>query len=295
MFKRHKILLGLLEQFDGELSRTSLQKLLFLYCERSAEPVYEFVPYKYGCFSFQAAADHRKLVTKGLLADSDKWRLKSDTGILAQLDYTDRQALWTLKKRFGTVSQRELVRHVYTSYPYYATRSDIAAEVLTPEEQEIVTSHQPQVSGPVLFSIGYEGLKLEGYLNKLIRNNIRVVCDVRKNPLSRKFGFSKTALSNALDRVGIEYRHLPTLGIVSDKRQELNTQSDYDALFDEYEKTTLKLGHETVSTVAKLLWENERIALLCFEKLPEQCHRTRVANVVLALYEKDCSVITECS
>jgi len=293
MFKRQKILLALLEQFDGELSRTSLQKLLFLFCEYRADPVYEFVPYKYGCFSFQAAADRRKLTDKGLLADSGRWKLANRGGFLDQLDYADRQALWDLKERFGGVSQRELVRHVYVSYPYYATRSGIASRILTPEEQKAVMRHQPQATGNILFSIGYEGLKLEGYLNRLIRSDVRVVCDVRKNPLSRKFGFSKTALSTALARVGIEYCHLPKLGIVSDKRHDLETQADYDALFAEYEKTTLAEGQPEVARIAELLRTKKRIALLCYEKRPEQCHRTRVATAVLALNTPKCSVVTE--
>jgi uncharacterized protein (DUF488 family) len=83
------------------------------------------------------------------------------------------------------------------------------------------------------------------------------------------------------------------LGIVSDKRQALNTQADYNALFDEYEKTTLKNAHESVAEINRLFEKHERIALLCYEKLPEQCHRTRVVNAVLALHKKDCPVCTE--
>jgi len=286
-------LLALLEQFDGELSRTRLQKLLFLYCEQNADPIYEFVPYKYGGFSFQAAADHRKLVEKGILEDTKTWRLRKNSQIIDQLDYIERQALWALKKRFGNQSQRDLIRHVYTSYPYYALRSEIAEEYLTPEEQQAVKLHAIEMASPSLCSIGYEGLSFEGYLNKLIRRGVQLVCDVRKNPLSRKFGFSKGVLRNTLEHVGIEYRHFPELGIASEKRQELNVQTDYDELFDEYEKTTLKNGHKAVKEIADLLADKKTIALLCYERLPEQCHRTCVVNAVLAAYQRSCSVFTE--
>ena len=66
-----------------------------------------------------------------------------------------------------------------------------------------------------------------------------MLCDVRKNPLSRKYGFSKSTLSETLNKLGIEYTHLGALGIASEKRQYLNAQSDYDRLFDEYENTIL--------------------------------------------------------
>ena len=47
---------------------------------------------------------------------------------------------------------------------------------------------------------------------------IGLLCDVRKNPLSRKFGFSKKKLKHITETVGIKYVHIPELGIESDKR-----------------------------------------------------------------------------
>ena len=293
MFRRQKILLALLEQFGGELSRTRMQKLLFLYCEHNADHVYGFVPYKYGCFSFQAASDQQKLVEKGLLDDSNKWRLTKKDGHAEKLNYQERQVLWSLNNRFRNLSQRDLVRHVYTRYPYFATRSEIADKYLTQEERDVVNNCVSKVTDSHICSIGYEGILLEEYLNKLIRYDVRLVCDVRKNPLSRKFGFSKKSLSSALDHMGIEYRHFPQLGIVSDKRKQLNSQADYDALFDEYEKTTLRKAHASVMEIADLLKDKERIALLCFEKLPEQCHRTRIINALPTSHTKDFPIYTE--
>ena len=49
-----------------------------------------------------------------------------------------------------------------------------------------------------------------------------------------KYGFSKKQLKTACNGVGIEYIHIPEVGIESDKRQELNTQADYDKLFKLY-------------------------------------------------------------
>ena len=294
MFRRQKILLALLEQFGGELSRTRMQKLLFLYCEQNADPIYGFVPYKYGCFSFQAAADKRKLTEKGLLDDSDNWRLTKRSGHAEKLNYQERQALWSLNNRFRNSSQKDLIRHVYISYPYFATRSEIAGKYLSQDECDIVTGCVLKVKGASICSIGYEGLLLEEYLNKLIRYNVRLVCDVRKNPLSRKFGFSKKSLSSALDHMGIEYRHFPELGIVADKRKQLNNQADYDDLFDEYEKTTLKDAYASVIEIANIFKDKERIALLCFEKLPEQCHRTRILNAMSAyLHKANYTIYTE--
>ncbi len=286
--------MALLEQFGGELSRTALQKLLFLYCKRNDDAVYEFVPYQYGCYSFQAAADQQKLAAAGFLHDTEKWRLvPRSTRHVDRLSRTEKDALWSLKNDFGRLSQRELVRHVYTAYPYYASRSRIAREYLSKSEQERVISSAPPVSGTLVCSIGYEGLALESYLNKLLHNDIKVVCDVRRNPLSRKFGFSKTMLRTALGHLGIEYRHFPQLGIASEKRCKLESQTGYDALFDEYESTTLIDAGRDVEAITELLEQRQRIALLCFERLACQCHRTRVLNAVLANIDQDIPVSNE--
>ena len=113
-----------------------------------------------------------------------------------------------------------------------------------------------------------------------IQKNIKVLCDVRKNPLSRKYGFAKKTLQNACESVNIKYIHLPELGIVSDKRKNLNNQTDYDNLFDEYEKTILPLQNKAIILIHDLLNNYGRVALTCYEALPKQCHRTRVAIAV---------------
>jgi uncharacterized protein (DUF488 family) len=274
----------LIEQFGGELGRTQLQKLLFLYGQQNDDQVYEFIPYKYGCYSFQAYADKQKLTKQGLLTDSERWQLAtcSETTYRSQLKHPECRGLWQLHKQFGNHSRDDLIRYVYATHPYYATRSVVAETLLSPEQLACVRAAEPRVQGTCICSIGYEGLSLENYLNRLIRHGVRMVCDVRKNPLSRKFGFSKATLTHALENLNIEYRHFSQLGIVSDKRCQLKTQADYDALFDDYEKTTLPAEQAAIKTIAKLLEEQERIALICFEKFPQQCHRTRVLNAVLA-------------
>jgi len=77
-------------------------------------------------------------------------------------------------------------------------------------------------------------------VNNLIKNDVRLLCDVRKNPLSRKFGFSKGNLSILLPKLGIKYMHIPELGIVSKNRKTLAITEDYKVLFRQYTKTLLE-------------------------------------------------------
>ena len=146
-----------------------------------------------------------------------------------------------------------------------------------------VTNLRPSQESTLLFTIGYEGRSLEEYLNKLIIHNVKVLCDVRKNPLSMKYGFSKNQLRNACEGVGIEYRHFPELGIDSDRRQELHNQSDYDKLFLQYRHNTLANTRQLQKVLLELLNEKNRIALTCFESNIHQCHRTHLAEEIASL------------
>jgi uncharacterized protein (DUF488 family) len=88
-------------------------------------------------------------------------------------------------------------------------------------------------------------------------------------------------LSHACEGVGIRYEHLPELGIPSDKRQDLETQTDYDKLFATYERTMLPKQTKTLIKIAGWIQaEGQRVALTCFELLPHQCHRHCVSDAL---------------
>lgn len=106
---------------------------------------------------------------------------------------------------------------------------------------------------------------------------------MRKNAFSQKYGFSKSQLQKACEGVGIKYVHIPELGIESDKRQDLSSQTDYDVLFEDFERTTLKTNYDALLKVKEIINKDKRVALTCFEKNPLQCHRTRVANALMQL------------
>ena len=107
-----------------------------------------------------------------------------------------------------------------------------------------------------------------------------LLADVRRNPLSRKFGFSKRTLAHACENTGIRYEHLPELGIASEERRDLRTQADYDALFKTYERVTLPKQKDTLAKIRAWVGEGNVVALTCYEKVPEQCHRHRVATAL---------------
>ena len=281
MYYRRKILLSLLQAFDGELDKISLQKLLFLLSRQQEDKSFHFVPYKFGCFSFQANADLGTLMKYNLVSETDKnWKKADSADYIKELKAKDQTAIQYIKTHYGAFTKDELVKLTYRNYPYYAINSTIASSILNATELEKVNAQRPSKPEIILFTIGYEGVSLEEYLNKLIVNNIHVLCDVRKNAFSMKYGFSKSQLQNACAGVGIEYIHMPEVGIDSDQRLELKTQADYDKLFVYYKATVLKKETDKQKYILSLLQSKRRIALTCFEADICQCHRKHLAESI---------------
>ncbi len=284
MFYRRKIILALLQVFGGRLEKINLQKLLFLVCQKQKEPEYDFIPYLYGCYSHSAKADLFTMVKKEFLTEDETGYSKKDRkNYLVLLDEEDKKLINQAYFLYSKMDGDSLMKHTYTNFPYYAINSTTAERLLTKEQIEKVNAFIPALTNTTLYTIGYEGISLEAYLNKLITNDIKVLVDVRNNPLSQKFGFSKSQLIRYCQGLNIEYLHLGDVGIESEYRQELNEQSDYDNLFKNYKKKTLPKTICTQEKILSLLVEKKRIALTCFEANIYQCHRKHLAEAIIKL------------
>ena len=277
---RQKALIGLLSAFGGHLPSTDFQKYLFLFTrEFEREPSFEFVPYRFGSFSFQSYADKRRLVGIGALADAEDWRLQKEFPTEGLFDEGEFRRCYA---KYSHLHGTKLLQDVYRRYPYYAIKSERAAKIMDDQEMGAITAAHPAATAACFFTIGYEGSSLEGYLNRLIKNNVKTLVDVRRNPLSRKYGFSKKTLSDIVRKLGMGYVHIPELGIASESRRELNTQVDYDRLFDSYEKSELKQNGKALQNLFSIFLKDKRIAITCFEANVCMCHRGRVAKAMCA-------------
>lgn len=285
MYYRRKIILSLIQVFDGELEKIQLQKLLFLFTRfQKDKKTYDFVPYKFGCYSFQANADLSTLKKYGIVSETTKsWKKEDEVNYLTELTKEDKKTISDFRIIYANKTSDDLINLTYKRYPYFAINSTVAKEYLTEEDFKNLDNYRSFEEDITLFTIGYQGITLEAYLNKLIKNNIKVLCDVRKNALSMKYGFSKSQLKNACNGVGIEYIHIPEVGIDSEQRQELKTQTDYDVLFEEYKNLNLKKSIDSQTEILNLLKKNRRIALTCFEADICQCHRKHLSEAITNL------------
>ena len=129
-----------------------------------------------------------------------------------------------------------------------------------------------------LMTIGYEGLSLDQFFRLLRHGEVQTLVDVRELPLSRKPGFSKSALSAAVTSHGLSYVHAAPLGCPRDVRHAYRADGDwarYTQRFAEHMDTQ----QEAVMELAERV-QSERCCLLCFEADPNFCHRSFVADRV---------------
>lgn len=124
-----------------------------------------------------------------------------------------------------------------------------------------------------IYTIGYEGVTVEEFIAALKRAGVEQVIDVRALPLSRRPGFSKTPLRNALAEAGIAYVHLKALGTPKEGREAARRRDR--ATLDRIYANQLALPEAQVQAAQMRELAAERpSALLCYERDPSCCHRT---------------------
>lgn len=133
---------------------------------------------------------------------------------------------------------------------------------------------------PTIWTIGYEQATVPAVIDALKDAGVEVLADVRALPLSRRPGFSKTALAGSAQEAGIAYRHFKALGTPRDGR-EAARRRDHVALERIY-AGQLELP-EALAAAAELraLASEKRVALLCYERAAHECHRTLLREAML--------------
>lgn len=140
-----------------------------------------------------------------------------------------------------------------------------------------------------LFTIGYEKKALPSFLARVEEAGVETLLDVRELPLSRVRGFSKTALSAALEARGITYRHFPALGSPRELRRALHETGDFPAFTRGY-LAHLQGQADAVQEAQQLAYDRT-CCLLCFEQNHQQCHRQYVAMEIKTVGRNGLNII----
>jgi len=130
-----------------------------------------------------------------------------------------------------------------------------------------------------VYTIGYEGKSIDQFIQILKDNEINTILDVRAVPISRKKGFSKNPLSEHLELNGIDYKPYQTLGTPKELRTELSETKDYFTFFNKYEEW-LRRRPFAFERLQSEVADNpqKKCCLMCFEKDPNECHRSIIAK-----------------
>ena len=132
---------------------------------------------------------------------------------------------------------------------------------------------------PLLSTIGYEAADLDDFIATLRSAGVRRVIDVRELAISRRKGFAKRALTEALENAGIRYVHLRGLGDPKEGR-------DAARAGDTPRFRRVFLAHMTTAVAQTDLQRASTLAaeggacLLCYERDHSACHRSFVASAL---------------
>ena len=130
-----------------------------------------------------------------------------------------------------------------------------------------------------IFTIGYEGATQAEFLAALQQAGVERVIDVRAVPNSRRPGFSKTPLKNALAEAGIDYVHLRALGTPAAGREAARAgrKSELERIYAGQLETPQAMAEGAMMLE---LARDKPSALLCYERDPACCHRTLLWQAV---------------
>ena len=132
-----------------------------------------------------------------------------------------------------------------------------------------------------LFSIGYTGFNLDEFVGKLKHQQIECLIDVREIPLSRKRGFSKTALSERLEQSGISYKHFRMLGSPRSLRHEVRRTADFETFFAGVSRHLSESDSQVQIADAIDVARHTRSCLMCCCSDWRYCHRKCVVDEIL--------------
>lgn len=276
MLIRQKVILSLIDQMGGQMldgtqekvSRLQLVKWAFLLeKETKMKTFYQFVPYHYGPFSFTLYHELKGLIRNNYIIESSKDEIQRSNDVAAPpIESTLGNEINDLSKKYRSLSTEELIDHVYSHYPWFTINA-----------KKLENRREKRPEGKcAVYTAGYEGLHIDGFLNILLEAGIQKVIDVRCNPVSRRYGFHKSTLSKLCENLDIQYRHVPEVGIPSELRANLRHPSDYTQLFQKYKKEVLVNQQDAIKRLSDWMTSCPSV-LVCMEANPCFCHRSHLA------------------
>ena len=131
-----------------------------------------------------------------------------------------------------------------------------------------------------VFTIGYQGLSIDEYVQALSSHGIGIVLDVRETAWSYKVGFSKKPLTEALTEVGIAYSHIKAAGNPSTNRKTARSTRECLQRYRVYLAANPACLRELSGAILAAHKNGQPACLTCYERFPEECHRSVLLDTI---------------
>jgi uncharacterized protein (DUF488 family) len=134
-----------------------------------------------------------------------------------------------------------------------------------------------------IYTLGYEGLNLHDYIEVLRAANVGVVLDVRENPWSQRPDFIRGNMQPSLVSAGIDYIHVRSAGNPAHIRKTSQSVEECLRRYREHLETNDSCVGELYSYIRLASERGRPACLTCYERSPENCHRSILAGALVRL------------
>lgn len=131
-----------------------------------------------------------------------------------------------------------------------------------------------------LYTLGYQGVDVETYVQKLKAAGVGIVADVRETPWSHKRGFCKNILSSELSKAGIEYLHVKSAGNPKENRRTASNMTECLKRYKDFLTDNPAGVSDLIEVVRTAATRNRSVCLTCFERDVQDCHRSILVDAM---------------
>jgi uncharacterized protein (DUF488 family) len=131
-----------------------------------------------------------------------------------------------------------------------------------------------------LYTLGYQGVDVDTYVQKLKAAGVGIVADVRETPWSHRRGFCKNVLSTELSKAGIEYVHVKSAGNPKANRRTAPDLAECLRRYKYYLDENPTGIADLIEVVRMAASRKRTVCLTCFEKDVNDCHRSVLVNAM---------------
>lgn len=135
----------------------------------------------------------------------------------------------------------------------------------------------------VVLTVGHSTRPIDEFITLLRAQGVEQIVDVRKIPKSRfNPQFNQEELAASLDSRGIGYTHMPGLGgLRHPKKDSINLgwkNASFRGYADYMQTPEFSQNLEELIQLAR----KKRTAIMCAEAVPWKCHRSLIADALIA-------------